>query len=160
MPEALAQVELFSDGACRGNPGRGAWGVCLRAAGRERVLWGYVPETTNNRMEMTAVLRGLQVLRRPSRVQIVTDSRYLVDGMTQWLPGWLRRGWRSAAGAAVKNRDLWQALQEAAAGHELHWQWVRGHAGHPENEAVDGLINRVLDRFGTETEVREGEGWL
>ncbi|AEK59104.1 Ribonuclease HI [Acidithiobacillus caldus SM-1] len=134
--------------------------MCLRAAGRERVLWGYVPETTNNRMEMTAVLRGLQVLRRPSRVQIVTDSRYLVDGMTQWLPGWLRRGWRSAAGAAVKNRDLWQALQEAAAGHELHWQWVRGHAGHPENEAVDALINRVLDRFGTETEVREGEGWL
>lgn len=93
-------------------------------------------------------------------MQIVTDSRYLVDGMTQWLPGWLRRGWRSAAGAAVKNRDLWQALQEAAAGHELHWQWVRGHAGHPENEAVDALINRVLDRFGTETEVREGEGWL
>lgn len=158
MPKKI--IELFTDGACRGNPGLGAWGVCLRLAGQEKVLWGFVPETTNNRMELTAALRGLEALKRPSVVRVVSDSRYLRDGMTQWLVGWQRRGWRTAGGDAVKNRDIWEPLAAVAARHEIQWEWVRGHSGHIENERVDALLNLVMDQYAAGGQVQEGEGWL
>ncbi|MHB8211885.1 MAG: ribonuclease HI [Acidithiobacillus sp.] len=158
MPKKI--IELFTDGACRGNPGMGAWGACLRLAGQEKVLWGFVPETTNNRMELTAALRGLEALKRPSVVRVVSDSRYLRDGMTQWLAGWQRRGWRTAGGDAVKNRDIWEPLAVVAARHEIQWEWVRGHSGHIENERVDALLNLVMDQYAAGGQVQEGEGWL
>ncbi|MHB8850326.1 MAG: ribonuclease HI [Acidithiobacillus ferriphilus] len=153
-------IELFTDGGCRGNPGMGAWGACLRLAGQEKVLWGFVPETTNNRMELTAALRGLEALKRPSVVRVVSDSRYLRDGMTQWLAGWQRRGWRTAGGDAVKNQYIWESLAAMAARHEIQWEWVRGHSGHIENERVDALLNLVMDRYAAGRQVQEGEGWL
>ncbi len=153
-------VDLFTDGGCRGNPGVGAWGACLRSAGREKVLWGFVPETTNNRMELTAALRGLEALKRPSIVRVVSDSRYLRDGMVRWLAGWQRRSWRTAGGDAVKNRDIWEALAAVAARHEIQWEWVRGHSGHVENERVDALLNLVMDRYAADGRAQEGEGWL
>ncbi len=158
MPEKM--IDLFTDGGCRGNPGIGAWGVWLRLAGQERVLWGFAPETTNNRMELTAALRGLEALKRPSAVRVISDSRYLRDGMTQWLAGWQRRGWRTAGGEAVKNRDIWESLAAVAARHQVQWEWVRGHSGHVENERVDALLNRVMDRYAAGGQAREGEGWL
>ncbi len=154
------EIRIITDGACRGNPGIGAWGAWLRAGTREKILWGFVPDTTNNRMELIAPLRALEALRRPSRVRVVSDSQYLVQGMTRWLAGWQKKNWRSAGGGSVKNRDLWEALSDASQGHALHWEWVRGHSGHPENEAVDGLINRVLDLYGQGGAAKEGEGWL
>ena len=153
-------VDLFTDGGCRGNPGVGAWGACLRSAGREKVLWGFVPETTNNRMELTAALRGLEALKRPSIVRVVSDSRYLRDGMARWLAGWQRRSWRTAGGDAVKNRDIWEALAAMAARHEIQWEWVRGHSGHVENERVDALLNLVMDQYAAGGQAQEGEGWL
>lgn len=153
-------IDLFTDGGCRGNPGIGAWGVWLRLAGQEKVLWGFVPETTNNRMELTAAWRGLEALKRPSVVRVVSDSRYLRDGMTQWLAGWQRRGWRTAAGGGVKNQDIWEQLAAVAARHEIQWEWVRGHSGHVENERVDVLLNLVMDRYVAGGRVEEGEGWL
>ncbi|AEM48720.1 Ribonuclease H [Acidithiobacillus ferrivorans SS3] len=158
MPKKI--IELFTDGGCRGNPGMGAWGACLRLAGQEKVLWGFVPETTNNRMELTAALRGLEALKRPSVVRVISDSRYLRDGMTQWLAGWQRRGWRTAAGDAVKNKDIWERLVTVAAPHEIQWEWVRGHSGHIENERVDALLNLVMDQCAAGGQAQEGEGWL
>ncbi|MHB8237557.1 MAG: ribonuclease HI [Acidithiobacillus ferrivorans] len=158
MPKKI--IELFTDGGCRGNPGMGAWGACLRLAGQEKVLWGFVPETTNNRMELTAALRGLEALKRPSVVRVISDSRYLRDGMTQWLTGWQRRGWRTAAGDAVKNKDIWERLVTVAAPHEIQWEWVRGHSGHIENERVDALLNLVMDQYAAGGQAQEGEGWL
>ncbi|CDQ11000.1 MAG: ribonuclease HI [Acidithiobacillus ferrivorans] len=158
MPKKI--IELFTDGGCRGNPGMGAWGACLRLAGQEKVLWGFVPETTNNRMELTAALRGLEALKRPSVVRVISDSRYLRDGMTQWLAGWQRRGWRTAAGDAVKNKDIWERLVTVAAPHEIQWEWVRGHSGHIENERVDALLNLVMDQYAAGGQAQEGEGWL
>ncbi|MCC7413066.1 MAG: ribonuclease HI [Gammaproteobacteria bacterium] len=138
-------VEIFTDGACRRNPGPGGWGVLLRYGGREKELSGAEPETTNNRMEMTAAIEALAALRRPSRVRLTTDSQYLKNGLTQWLPGWQRRGWRTADNKPVKNVDLWQRLDAVAAPHTIEWCWVRGHTGHVENERADRLANAAID---------------
>ena len=137
-------VEIFSDGACRGNPGPGGWGVLLRAKGTERELYGGEADTTNNRMELTAVIRALEALKRPSRVQVYTDSLYVLKGISEWMRGWKRRGWRTAGKKPLKNIDLWQRLDELAALHEVEWHWVRGHAGHPENERADQLANKGI----------------
>jgi len=135
-------VEIYADGACKGNPGPGGWGVLLRAKGRERELHGGEPHTTNNRMELTAVIRALEALTRHCRVEVYTDSEYVRNGITEWMPNWKRRGWKTADRKPVKNVDLWQALDAAADRHEVRWHWVRGHAGHPENERADALANR------------------
>jgi len=140
-------VEAFTDGACRGNPGPGGWGVLLRAGGRERTLHGGEAHTTNNRMEMTAAIRALEALRRPCKVRLVTDSRYLIQGIRDWLPQWKRRGWRTADGKPVKNVDLWQRLDELAGQHQVEWCWVRGHSGHPENERADQLANLGINEL-------------
>jgi len=132
-------VEIFTDGACRGNPGPGGWAAILRYHGVEKELNGSEPHTTNNRMEMTAAIMGLEALKRPCRVRLYSDSKYLRDGITKWIDGWKRRGGRTAGNRPVKNADLWRRLEAAAAGHEIRWIWVRGHAGHPENERADAL---------------------
>jgi ribonuclease HI len=137
-------VEVYSDGACRGNPGPGGWGVLLRFQNTERELWGGEAQTTNNRMELTAVIRALEALRRPSRVRVTTDSQYVQKGITEWLPSWKRRGWRTADRKPVKNDDLWKQLEELNARHEVEWRWVKGHAGHPENERADALANKGI----------------
>jgi ribonuclease HI len=137
-------VEVFTDGACRGNPGPGGWGVILRTKGKEKELWGGEAATTNNRMELTAVIRALEALTRPSRVSLYTDSRYVQKGISEWIHSWKRRGWKTADKNPVKNEDLWRRLDELAAGHEVEWHWVRGHSGHPENERVDELANRGI----------------
>ena len=137
-----AAVEIYADGACKGNPGPGGWGVLLRARGREKELCGGEPETTNNRMELTAVIEGLACLKKRSRVRVYTDSQYVQKGISEWIHEWKRRGWRTAAKAPVKNVDLWRKLDEIARGHEVEWHWVKGHAGHAENERADVLANR------------------
>lgn len=143
----MDDVELFTDGACRGNPGPGGWGAVLRCDGREKELYGGESETTNNRMELTAAIQGLEALSRPCRVRLTTDSEYLAKGMTEWLPGWKRRGWKTAAKRPVRNVDLWQRLDELAARHDIEWLWVRGHSGHQENERADALANRGIDEM-------------
>ena len=140
-------VDIYSDGACRGNPGPGGWGVVLRYKGHEKHLHGGEPETTNNRMELTGAIKGLEALSRRCKVRLTTDSKYVRDGITQWLPNWKRRGWKTASKQPVKNRDLWQRLDELAAQHDVQWHWVRGHAGHPENELADELANRGIDEM-------------
>lgn len=132
-------VEIFTDGACSGNPGPGGWGALLRYAGQEKELSGGEAATTNNRMEMTAVIMALNALKRPSRVRLVTDSRYVMDGITKWVHGWQKRDWRGADKKPVKNRDLWEQMIEAAKPHKIDWEWVKGHNAHPENERVDAL---------------------
>jgi ribonuclease HI len=141
------RVEIFTDGACRGNPGPGGWGAVLRYKGRERTLKGAEPETTNNRMELTAAIMALETLTRPCAVTLTTDSQYVKQGVTQWIHQWKRRGWRTADRKPVKNQDLWQRLDAAAARHDVHWFWVRGHAGHPENELADQLANEAIDEM-------------
>ena len=131
MPD---RVQLFTDGACRGNPGPGGWGAVLRFGSREKELFGGDPATTNNRMELTAVIRGLEALTRPCAVDVTTDSVYVKNGITQWIHNWKRNGWRTAAKKPVKNDDLWRLLDAAASRHDVSWHWVKGHAGHPENE--------------------------
>lgn len=140
-------VELYADGACKGNPGRGGWGVILRARGREKELYGGEAATTNNRMELQAVIEGLSALKRRSRVRVYTDSQYVQKGISEWIHDWKRRGWRTAAKAPVKNADLWRVLDEVAGGHEVEWHWVKGHAGHPENERADALANRGVEEL-------------
>lgn len=140
-------VEIYTDGACRGNPGPGGWGVLMRYQGAEKELSGSEPETTNNRMELTAAISALQALTRPCRVRLVTDSTYLKQGVTQWLGGWKRRHWKTAGRKPVKNLDLWLRLDAACAGHEIEWRWVKGHSGHPENERADALANAAIDRM-------------
>ncbi|MBA4771609.1 MAG: ribonuclease HI [Sphingomonas sp.] len=137
----LPQVEIFTDGACKGNPGPGGWGAVLRMGMTEKELSGGEPLTTNNRMEMTAVVEALGALKRPCAVTLCTDSRYVIDGVTKWVPGWQRNGWRTADKKAVKNADLWQAIMLAAKPHRITWQWVKGHAGHPGNERADTLAS-------------------
>jgi ribonuclease HI len=137
-------VEIYSDGACRGNPGPGGWGVLLRYDGREKELWGGEAATTNNRMELVAAIRALEALKRPSRVALYTDSLYVMKGISSWIRDWKRRGWRTADKKPVKNEDLWRRLDELAAKHDVEWHWVRGHAGHPENERADELANRGI----------------
>ena len=140
-------VEIYTDGACKGNPGPGGWGVLLRYGQHEKQLFGGEAETTNNRMELTAVIRGLQGLKRASRVRIVTDSQYVKNGITQWIHNWKRNGWRTAAKKPVKNADLWQQLEGEVAKHEIEWRWVKGHSGHPENELADELANRGIQEL-------------
>jgi ribonuclease HI len=140
-------VEIFTDGACRGNPGPGGWGAILRLGGREKELWGGEAQTTNNRMELTAVIRALEALKRPVDARVHTDSQYVINGIQTWIVGWKRNGWKTADKKPVKNADLWQALDALAAGHRLEWVWVKGHAGHPENERADALANRGIDEL-------------
>ncbi len=137
-------VEIFSDGACRGNPGPGGWGALLRFDKREKELWGGEAATTNNRMELTAVIRALEALERPSRVRLYTDSQYVQKGISTWILDWKRRGWRTAGRKPVKNEDLWRRLDELAALHEVEWHWVKGHAGHAGNERADLLANKGI----------------
>jgi len=137
-------VEIYSDGACRGNPGPGGWGVLLRYNGQEKELWGGEADTTNNRMELMAAIRALEALKRRSRVRVYTDSLYVMKGISSWIKDWRRRGWRTADKKPVKNEDLWRRLDELAAQHDIEWHWVRGHAGHPENERADRLANKGI----------------
>ena len=137
-------VEIFTDGACRGNPGPGGWGAVLRYGTHEKDLSGGEAETTNNRMELMAAIRALEALKRPMRVRLTTDSQYLKQGITAWLPSWKARGWRTADRKPVKNQDLWQRLETALSPHHVEWRWVRGHAGHPENERADALARQGI----------------
>lgn len=140
-------VYIYTDGACRGNPGPGGWGVLLRYKDKELELCGGEPDTTNNRMELTAAIRGLEALKRPSKITLATDSQYVMKGISEWLPNWIRKGWKTAANAPVKNADLWRRLDAARREHQVDWQWVKGHAGHPENERADRLANRGIDEL-------------
>ena len=144
----LADVTMATDGACKGNPGPGGWGVVIRSGAHEKALSGGAPVTTNNRMELTAAIEGLNALKRPCHVHLMTDSRYVMDGLTKWLTGWQRNGWKTAARQPVKNADLWQALIAAAAPHRIRWEWVKGHAGHPENERADRLASDAAKAAG------------
>jgi ribonuclease HI len=135
----LSSVEMFTDGACKGNPGPGGWGVVIRSGGREKELSGGEPLTTNNRMELLAAIRGLEALTRPCRVALYTDSVYVRDGISRWVHNWLRNGWRTADKKPVKNAELWQELLAAQAPHRVEWHWVKGHSGHPENDRADAL---------------------
>jgi ribonuclease HI len=139
-----AEVRIFTDGSCRGNPGPGGWGAVLLFGEREREIWGGGALTTNNRMEITAAIEALAALKRPCRVELHTDSQYLRNGVTQWLSQWKARGWRTASKSPVKNEDLWRRLDEARARHQVDWHWVKGHAGHELNERADGLARRGL----------------
>ncbi len=140
----MTDVTIYTDGACKGNPGPGGWGALLRAGQVEKELWGGEPQTTNNRMELTAVIQALAALKRPCRVHLYLDSEYVRKGVTEWLPGWKARGWKTAERKPVKNDDLWRQLDELVhgRGHEIYWHWVRGHSGDPGNERADALANR------------------
>ena len=144
----LPMVEIATDGACKGNPGPGGWGALIRAGDREKELSGGEAVTTNNRMELTAAIQALNALTRPCRVKLSTDSRYVMDGLTKWIHGWRKNGWRTADKKPVKNAELWQALIEAAAPHRVEWVWVKGHAGHPDNERVDKLASAAAKAAG------------
>ena len=135
-------VFLYTDGACKGNPGKGGWGVLMRYGSHEKELFGGEAHTTNNRMELTAIIQGLAALKRPCAVVIYTDSQYVKNGMEKWIHGWKKNGWKTASKQPVKNEDLWQQLDQLAAQHQIQWQWVRGHAGHAENERADALANQ------------------
>jgi ribonuclease HI len=141
----LKKVEIFTDGACKGNPGPGGWGALLRMGRHEKEMSGSDPDTTNNRMEMIAAISALNALIEPCEVTLYTDSRYVVDGITKWVDGWQRRGWVNASKKPVRNADLWHELIEAAARHRIDWQWVKGHDGHPENERVDRLASAAAE---------------
>lgn len=140
----MRRVDIYTDGACQGNPGPGGWAAIVVANGDERELTGFDPATTNNRMELLAAIEALRSLPEPTEVDLHTDSQYLRNGMTDWLVRWKRNGWRTAAKTAVKNVDLWQALDALAGRHTIHWHWVRGHDGHPENERCDALANAAI----------------
>lgn len=140
------RVVIYTDGACRGNPGPGGWGALLKAGDHEKALSGFVPHTTNNRMELQAALEALKALKQPCDVILWTDSEYLRKGITEWLPGWKAKGWRTAARQPVKNADIWQVLEVEAARHSIDWRWVKGHAGDPGNEAVDRLATEAITR--------------
>jgi len=140
-------VEIYTDGACRGNPGPGGWGVLLIAGARRKTMHGGELETTNNRMELTAAIEALNALRGPRQVILHTDSKYVMDGVREWMPNWKKRGWKTSARKPVKNQDLWQALDEATDAHEITWKWVRGHDGNAGNEEADELANRGIDEL-------------
>jgi ribonuclease HI len=137
-------VEIYSDGACRGNPGPGGWGALIRLGSHEKEISGGEAATTNNRMELTAVIRALEALTRPSKVHVYTDSQYVQKGIKEWIHGWKRNGWKTAAKEPVKNKELWIELDELRRKHEIEWHWVKGHAGHPENERADALANKGI----------------
>jgi len=140
-------VDIFTDGACRGNPGPGGWGALLRLGKHEKELWGGEAQTTNNRMELTAAIQALAMLKRPVQARVHTDSQYVLKGISEWIHGWKRNGWRTSDKKPVKNADLWQELDRLCAPHRLEWIWVKGHAGHPENERADALANRGIDEL-------------
>jgi len=142
-------VQIYADGACKGNPGPGGWGAILRSGEGETELFDGELRTTNNRMELTAVIRALETLEEPSTVEVYTDSQYVQKGISEWLHAWKRRGWRTADKQPVKNIDLWQRLDRAAAPHRVSWHWVKGHAGHPENERADALANRGVEKLSS-----------
>jgi ribonuclease HI len=144
----LTPVEIATDGACKGNPGPGGWGALIRAAGQEKELSGGEKLTTNNRMELMAAIEALNALTRPCQVTLSTDSRYVMDGLTKWIHGWQKNGWRTAARQPVKNAELWQALLAAAKPHKIDWKWVKGHAGHPDNERADKLASDAATAIG------------
>jgi ribonuclease HI len=143
----MSEVEIFTDGACRGNPGPGGWGALLVFGKERKEVSGYEAETTNNRMELSAAIGGLGALKRRCAVKLYTDSKYVLQGITEWLPNWKARGWRTAARTPVKNQDLWQLLDAAAANQDIQWIWVKGHSGHEGNEYVDQLANEAIDRM-------------
>ncbi|MFL0802811.1 MAG: ribonuclease HI [Agarilytica sp.] len=143
----MKHVELFSDGACRGNPGPGGWGTLLRSNGHEKSLYGGEPNTTNNRMELQAAIEGLAALKEPCKVDLTTDSQYVRKGITEWIHNWKKNGWRTAAKKPVKNGDLWKRLDELAEHHDVSWHWVKGHSGHRENEIADQLANQGIDEI-------------
>ena len=143
----MKSVDVFTDGACRGNPGPGGWGVLLRYQDSEKELWGGEPETTNNRMELTAVIEALNALQGKQNVLLHSDSKYVLDGINSWIDGWKSRGWKTAAKKPVKNQDLWEALDAARDKHVVNWNWVKGHAGDPGNEEADELANRGIDEL-------------
>ncbi|KAA2285654.1 ribonuclease HI [Arenimonas fontis] len=143
----MKQVEIHTDGACLGNPGPGGWAALLRHGRRERELAGGEPDTTNNRMELMAAIMALEALKEPCQVALHTDSRYVQQGIVEWLPNWIRRGWKTAGGDPVRNQDLWQRLDAAARRHQVRWHWVKGHAGHPDNERVDRLARAEAEKF-------------
>lgn len=138
---------MFTDGACRGNPGPGGWGVLLRFGEAEKTLHGGEPETTNNRMELTAVIKGLQALKKSCKVVITTDSKYVLSGVTEWMPNWKKRNWKTSSKKPVMNEELWRELDELVAAHDIEWKWVKGHSGHPENELADELANKGIDEL-------------
>ena len=144
MPE---QVDIYTDGACRGNPGPGGWAAILKYGDKETLISGAQEETTNNRMELQAAVSALQKLKRPCKVCITTDSRYLMDGIRHWLPNWKQNGWKTSAKKPVKNDDLWRQLDDLVEGHSVEWKWVKGHSGHTENERVDQLANEAIDNL-------------
>ena len=148
-PDNKQKIEMYTDGACRGNPGPGGWGVLLRFNGTEKELFGGELHSTNNRMELMAAIRGMEELTKPCSVVLTTDSQYVMKGITEWMENWKRRGWKTAAKKPVKNVDLWQRLSSALEKHEVEWQWVRGHTGHPENERADELANRGIDELAS-----------
>jgi|TARA_R100000655_G_scaffold19143_5_gene40218 ribonuclease HI len=143
----LKQVIIFTDGACRGNPGPGGWGALLRYGTTEKTLFGGEPDTTNNRMELMAAIMALEALTAPCQVVLTTDSRYVMDGITKWMANWKKRGWKTASRQLVKNADLWRRLDAACEKHTIEWQWVKGHSGHPENDKADALANRGIDEL-------------
>ncbi|MGB1328195.1 MAG: ribonuclease HI [Porticoccaceae bacterium] len=143
----MKTVEIFTDGACRGNPGPGGWGALLRYGDNERTLCGGEHETTNNRMELMAVIKGLSALQRPCEVKVTSDSTYVLKGIQEWMPNWKARGWKTASKKPVKNVDLWQQLDQLVDMHSIDWQWVKGHSGHTENEIADQLANRGIDEL-------------
>lgn len=143
--ESRVTVEIYTDGACRGNPGPGGWGALLRCKGSEKTLKGAEADTTNNRMELMAAIEGLKALKQPCEVHLHSDSMYLRQGMTSWMARWKKNGWKTSKKDAVKNADLWMLLDELSQKHHVHWHWVKGHAGHPENERADALANEAID---------------
>jgi ribonuclease HI len=143
----MSLVDIYTDGACRGNPGPGGWGAVLSTRGREKEIMGAERTTTNNRMELTAAIEALRALNRPCRVKLHTDSQYLRQGITEWINGWKRRGWKTAGKKAVKNQELWEALDREVTRHDVDWIWVKGHSGHPGNERADELANRAIDEI-------------
>ncbi len=146
MTQSKAFVEIYSDGACSGNPGPGGYGTILRSGAHEKELSGYDPETTNNRMELLGAISGLEALNRPCSVRLVTDSQYLVKGMTEWITGWQKKNWKNSKKEEVANRDLWERLLVLAEKHDIEWTWVKGHAGHPENERCDELARQEIEQ--------------
>ena len=143
----MSHVQIFTDGACRGNPGPGGWGALLRFGGEEKTLFGGEQDTTNNRMELTAVIEALGALKRPCDVTLTSDSTYVLKGIQEWMPKWKKRGWKTASKKPVKNVDLWKKLDVLIVEHKIDWQWVKGHSGHPENELADQLANQGIDEL-------------
>lgn len=148
------EVIIFADGACKGNPGPGGYAAILRTDGQETELSGSEPRTTNNRMELTAVIKAFESLKADSKVRVVTDSNYVVKGMTEWLPNWLKKGWKNSQGGEVLNRDLWERLYELTKRHKVQWEWIKGHNGHPENERCDRLANEAIKKLKSQSTTR------